>query len=124
MASRGPGQYRIVVVAGTRMDLQFRREPRPLKYSHLGPFRRGPIMLCGQMLRQRGQKHIPPLIASGGWLITQQRQLNVVRLPAVLLKKLPHKLPAGLGIIDARQAPAKVSQGHRPVARHSGSEIP
>src|SRR5580693_10709155 len=32
------------------LDLQFRREPRPLKYSHLGPFGRGSATLCGKML--------------------------------------------------------------------------
>jgi len=55
------------------LDRQFRREPRPLKDPYLGPLRRDPIVLRGQMLRESGQKHVPPLIASSGRLVTEQR---------------------------------------------------
>jgi hypothetical protein len=34
------------------LAFQFRREPRPLKESHLTSFRRGHIVLCGQKFRQ------------------------------------------------------------------------
>jgi hypothetical protein len=52
------------------LDLQFRREPWLLKYPHLRPFRRGLVVLCGQMLRERGQQHVPPLVAGTRRLVT------------------------------------------------------
>jgi hypothetical protein len=48
------------------LDLKFRREPRPMKYSYLGPFRRCSIVLGGQILSKRGQEHVPSLVTSGG----------------------------------------------------------
>src|ERR1035437_3406969 len=60
-------------------------------------------------------------IAHRQWLAVRPAvaTLNAVRLPPVLLEKFPHKFPSGLGIIDLDQAPAKVGQGHGPVAGHA-----
>jgi hypothetical protein len=53
------------------LGFQLCREPGPLKHAYLGPFRCGQIVLGRQVLRQRCQKRIPPLIASGRRLVMQ-----------------------------------------------------
>src|ERR1022692_630298 len=73
------------------------------------------------MLRQRGKESVPPLITDAGRLIAQQRGLNTVRLPAVLLHELPHELPPHLDVSCPYQAASKICHGHGTVVGHGAT---
>src|ERR1035437_10105196 len=64
------------------------------------------------MLGQSGKESIPPLVTDRRRLIAQQRGLNIVRLPPVLLHVLPHELPPDLGVSRPwpRGAPPRASR--------------
>ena len=79
------------------------------------------IMPGGKMLSQSSKKSIPPLVTDRRRLIPQQRGLNIVRLPPVLLRELPHELLPDLGVSRPCQAASKICHGHGTVAGHGAS---
>jgi hypothetical protein len=52
-----------------------------------------PAVSGSEMLGERGQKDVPPLVACAGWLCCQQPMAVIDRFPAVLLKELGDKPP-------------------------------
>jgi hypothetical protein len=60
------------------LDSKLGREPRSTQNPRLGPGRRREIVLGREMLGQRCQQGIPPLVTEGQRLIVQQTRLSIV----------------------------------------------
>src|SRR5262249_52187004 len=105
------------------LDLEFCGEPGPSQHPALCPVRRSCIVLRSEMLSQCCQESVPSIVPDWGRLIPQQRQLNVVSLPAVFLKELPHELPPHFDVRRPNQAVGEISQSHGTVAGHEGPPL-
>lgn len=99
------------------LDSELGRKPRPLKNSWLSPLRRSQVMLGAEMLGQCGEQNVPPLVPHGLRLGLDQADLNLSRLPSILLKEFPDQLPSQL-VIVGRDYVGENRQAHRLIPRH------
>ncbi len=75
------------------------------------------------MLRQRGQEHIPPLVARAGWFRRQQTPPRIELFPAILLQELRDQPPPSR-LVSSGQQSTKPRQAQRPVHLATTAIIP
>src|SRR6266498_2733531 len=115
MLADGSGlRVRLTLVNPRRPGIE--REPEPSQRPRLSPRRRGMPVLGCQMLRQRGEKYVPLLVAGACGFLVQQRAAFPRRLPPVLLQELRYEPPPP-GVVRTSQHRAQTHQRHGLVRR-------
>jgi hypothetical protein len=91
-------------------------EPETPQSPSLAPGRCTTAVPGREMLGERSEKDVPPLVAGAGRLIGKKAVAVINRFPAVLLKELGYKTPP-LRSARGLEQTSQIGEHHRPIPR-------